>query len=858
MEQYNVTGMSCAACSARVEKAVKKVPGVTSCSVSLLTNSMGVEGTASPAAILSAVQEAGYGASPKTASASKASGASADLDALADHETPKLKRRLIASLGFLLVLMYFSMGHMMWGWPLPHWFDGNHVAMGLVQLLLAGIVMVINQKFFINGFKGLIHGAPNMDTLVALGSMASFVWSTYALFAMTRAQVDGSDELVMHYMMEFYFESAAMILTLITVGKMLEARSKGKTTDALKSLMKLAPKTATLVRDGAEVTVAIADVQKGDVFVVRPGENIPVDGVVLEGTSAVNESALTGESIPVDKAVGDKVSAATTNQSGFLRCEATRVGEDTTLAQIIKMVSDAAATKAPIAKIADTVSGFFVPAVISIAVVTTIVWLLLGHELGYALARGISVLVISCPCALGLATPVAIMVGNGLGAKNGILFKTAASLEAAGRTQIVALDKTGTITEGAPRVTDLLPAEGVTETELLTLAAALESRSEHPLAKAVLADAEAKAITPPEVTDFAALPGNGLAAKLNGMGIYAGNAAFIQTKLTLPAALAQQAEKLAAEGKTPLFFGGAGRLLGVIAVADTIKEDSPEAIRQLQNMGIRVVMLTGDNQRTADAIGRQAGVDEVIAGVLPDGKEAVIRQLQASGKVAMVGDGINDAPALTRADTGIAIGAGTDVAIDAADVVLMNSKLSDVPAAIRLSRATLRNIHENLFWAFIYNIIGIPLAAGLFIPFGLTLNPMFGAAAMSLSSFCVVSNALRLNLFDLHSTRHDHKTASPAAAPVQSAAENNKKSDAEAPEVKTEDHTMKKTLKVEGMMCGHCEARVKKALEALPEVDEAVVSHEAGTAIVTLNAEVADDVLKNAVEAQDYKVTGIQ
>lgn len=858
MEQYNVTGMSCAACSARVEKAVKKVPGVTSCSVSLLTNSMGVEGTASPAAILSAVQEAGYGASPKNVSASKASGASADLDALADHETPKLKRRLIASLGFLLVLMYFSMGHMMWGWPLPHWFDGNHVAMGLVQLLLAGIVMVINQKFFINGFKGLIHGAPNMDTLVALGSMASFVWSTYALFAMTRAQVDGNNELVMHYMMEFYFESAAMILTLITVGKMLEARSKGKTTDALKSLMKLAPKTATLVRDGAEVTVAIADVQKGDVFVVRPGENIPVDGVVLEGTSAVNESALTGESIPVDKAVGDKVSAATTNQSGFLRCEATRVGEDTTLAQIIKMVSDAAATKAPIAKIADTVSGFFVPAVISIAVVTTIVWLLLGHELGYALARGISVLVISCPCALGLATPVAIMVGNGLGAKNGILFKTAASLEAAGRTQIVALDKTGTITEGAPRVTDLLPAEGVTETELLTLAAALESRSEHPLAKAVLADAEAKAITSPEVTDFAALPGNGLAAKLDGMDIYAGNAAFIQTKLTLPAALAQQAEKLASEGKTPLFFGGAGRLLGVIAVADTIKEDSPEAIRQLQNMGIRVVMLTGDNQRTADAIGRQAGVDEVIAGVLPDGKEAVIRQLQASGKVAMVGDGINDAPALTRADTGIAIGAGTDVAIDAADVVLMNSKLSDVPAAIRLSRATLRNIHENLFWAFIYNIIGIPLAAGLFIPFGLTLNPMFGAAAMSLSSFCVVSNALRLNLFDLHSTRHDHKTASPAAAPVQSAAENNKKSDAEAPEVKTEDHTMKKTLKVEGMMCGHCEARVKKALEALPEVDEAIVSHEAGTAIVTLNAEVADDVLKNAVEAQDYKVTGIQ
>ena len=738
MEQYNVTGMSCAACSARVEKAVKKVPGVTSCSVSLLTNSMGVEGTASPAAIISAVQEAGYGANPKSDAAHKASGTNADLDALADHETPKLKRRLIASLGFLLVLMYFSMGHMMWGWPLPHWFDGNHIAMGLVQLILAGIVMVINQKFFISGFKGLIHGAPNMDTLVALGSMASYVWSTYALFAMTDAQLHGNDALVMHYMMEFYFESAAMILTLITVGKMLEARSKGKTTDALKSLMKLAPKTATLVRDGAEVTVSIADVQKGDIFVVRPGENIPVDGLVLEGVSAVNESALTGESIPVDKAAGDRVSAATTNQSGFLRCEATRVGEDTTLSQIIKMVSDAAATKAPIAKIADTVSGYFVPAVISIAVLTTIVWLLLGRELGYALARGISVLVISCPCALGLATPVAIMVGNGLGAKNGILFKTAASLEAAGRTQIVALDKTGTITEGAPRVTDLLPAEGVSETELLTLAAALESRSEHPLAKAVLADSEAKAITPPTVTDFAALPGNGLAAKLDGVDIFGGSTSFIQSKLSLPAALTQQAEQLAAEGKTPLFFGGAGHLLGVIAVADTIKADSPEAIRQLQNMGIRVVMLTGDNQRTADAIGRQAGVDEVIAGVLPDGKEAVIRQLQAGGKVAMVGDGINDAPALTRADTGIAIGAGTDVAIDAADVVLMNSRLSDVPTAIRLSRAALRNIHENLFWAFIYNIIGIPLAAGVFIPFGLTLNPMFGAAAMSLSSFCVV------------------------------------------------------------------------------------------------------------------------
>ena len=855
MEQFNVTGMSCAACSARVEKAVSKVPGVTSCSVSLLTNSMGVEGTASAADIIKAVQDAGYGASPKAAGgAAAASSTNADLDALADHETPKLKRRLIASLGFLLVLMYFSMGHMMWGWPLPHWFDGNHIAMGLVQLLLAGIVMVINQKFFISGFKGLLHGAPNMDTLVAMGSMASFVWSTYALFAMTRAQVDGNSELVMHDMMEFYFESAAMILTLITVGKMLEARSKGKTTDALKSLMKLAPKTATLLRDGAEVTVGIEQVQKGDIFVVRPGENVPVDGIVLEGTSAVNESALTGESIPVDKAEGDKVSAATTNQSGFLKCQATRVGEDTTLSQIIKMVSDAAATKAPIAKIADTVSGFFVPAVITIAVVTTIVWLLLGRELGYALARGISVLVISCPCALGLATPVAIMVGNGLGAKNGILFKTAASLEAAGRTQIVALDKTGTITSGEPKVTDILPAEGVTEGELLTLAAALERKSEHPLAKAVLAYTEAQKLDAPEVTDFAALPGNGLAAKLDGVDIFAGNASFIGTKVTVPAALQEKAAALSAQGKTPLFFGGADRLLGIIAVADTIKEDSPRAIKELQNMGIRVVMLTGDNQRTADAIGRQAGVDEVIAGVLPDGKEAVIRQLQASGKVAMVGDGINDAPALTRADTGIAIGAGTDVAIDAADVVLMNSKLSDVPAAIRLSRATLRNIHENLFWAFLYNVIGIPLAAGVFIPFGLTLNPMFGATAMSLSSFCVVSNALRLNLFDLHSTKRDHapkNASSLPAALTQPAAVEEKEST-------KEDNSMKKTLNVEGMMCGHCEARVKKALEALPEVDEAVVSHEAGTAIVTLNAEVADDVLKKAVEDQDYKVTGIQ
>ena len=856
MEQYTVTGMSCAACSARVEKAVKAVPGVTSCSVSLLTNSMGVEGTASASAIVKAVQEAGYGASPKAAAAETSS---AELDALADHETPRLKKRLIASLVFLAVLMYFSMGHMMWGWPLPHWFDGNHVAMGLVQLLLAGIVMVINQKFFISGFKGLLHRAPNMDTLVALGSSASFLWSTYALFAMTRAQVDGNDALVMHYMMELYFESAAMILTLITVGKMLEARSKGKTTDALKSLMKLAPQTATLLREGAEVTVPIAQVKKGDLFVVRPGENIPVDGLVLEGSSAVNESALTGESIPVDKAAGDKVSAATTNQSGFLKCEATRVGEDTTLAQIIRMVSDAAATKAPIAKIADTVSGFFVPAVISISVLTTLVWLLLGREFGYALARGISVLVISCPCALGLATPVAIMVGNGLGARNGILFKTAASLEAAGRTQIVALDKTGTITSGEPRVTDILPAEGVSESELLTLAASLEQKSEHPLAKAVLAYAETETIACPDVTDFAALPGNGLSARLDGMEIYGGNAEFIAAKASVPAELQAEAARLAAEGKTPLFFGGAGRLMGVIAVADTLKEDSPCAIRELQNMGIRVVMLTGDNQRTADAIGRQAGVDEVIAGVLPDGKEAVIRRLQESGKVTMVGDGINDAPALTRADTGIAIGAGTDVAIDAADVVLMNSRLSDVPAAIRLSRATLRNIHENLFWAFIYNIIGIPLAAGVFIPFGLTLNPMFGAAAMSLSSFCVVSNALRLNLFDLHSTRHDRKPKSAAlpAAPVQPAAAENTAEPVSAPVVK-EDNAMKKTLHVEGMMCCHCEARVKKALEALPAVDEAVVSHEAGTAIVTLNAEVSDADLKKAVEDQDYKVTGIE
>ena len=854
MEQYNVTGMSCAACSARVEKAVSKVPGVTACSVSLLTNSMGVEGTASPDAIVRAVEEAGYGASPKQAAgAAPASDAGAALDALADHETPRLKRRLIASLGFLLVLMYFSMGHMMWGWPLPAWFEGNHVAVALVQMLLAVAVMVINQKFFVSGFKSLAHGAPNMDTLVALGSSASFVWSTYAVFVMTDAQLHGDGARVMEYMMELYFESAAMILTLITVGKMLEARSKGRTTDALKSLMKLAPQTATLLRDGSEVTVPIGQVRRGDQFVVRPGENIPVDGLVLEGASAVNESALTGESIPVDKAPGDAVSAATVNQSGFLRCEATRVGEDTTLSQIIRMVSDAAATKAPIAKIADRVSGVFVPAVIAIAVVTTAAWLLLGRDLAFALARGISVLVISCPCALGLATPVAIMVGNGLGAKNGILFKTAASLEAAGRTQIVALDKTGTITRGEPEVTDLLPAEGVTEGELLTLAAALEQKSEHPLARAVLAYAAARQLAPPEVTDFAALPGNGLTARLAGRSVYAGSLSFIQTQAPVPAALAGQAQALAEQGKTPLFFGGEGRLLGVIAVADTIKEDSPDAIRQLQAMGIRVVMLTGDNQRTAEAIGRQAGVDQVIAGVLPDGKENVIRALSEKGKVAMVGDGINDAPALTRADTGIAIGAGTDVAIDAADVVLMNSRLSDVPAAIRLSRATLRNIHENLFWAFIYNVIGIPLAAGLLIPLGLTLNPMFGAAAMSLSSFCVVSNALRLNLFQLHSAAKDKAIRPvelpPAPAPAPAA----------CPIVnQTEVTAMKKTIKIEGMMCGHCEATVKKALEALPQVDAAEVSHTAGTAVVTLNAGVDDAVLTKAVEDKDYKVLGIE
>ena len=851
MEQYTITGMSCAACSARVEKAVGKVPGVTACSVSLLTNSMGVEGTASPQDIIRAVEQAGYGASPKAAGPAQAQPAAAALDALADHETPKLKQRLIASLGFLLVLMYFSMGHMMWGWPLPAWFAGNHLAVALVELLLAGIVMVINQRFFISGFKSLLHRSPNMDTLVALGSTASFVWSTYAVFVMTDAQLHGDTARVMEYMMELYFESAAMILTLITVGKMLEARSKGKTTDALKSLMKLAPKTATLLREGREVEVPIEQVRRGDQFVVRPGENIPVDGVVLEGASAVNESALTGESIPVDKAPGDAVSAATVNQSGFLRCEATRVGEDTTLSQIIRMVSDAAATKAPIAKIADKVSGVFVPAVITIAVITTLAWLLLGRDLAFALARGISVLVISCPCALGLATPVAIMVGNGMGAKNGILFKTAASLEAAGRTQIVALDKTGTITKGEPQVTEMVPVEGVTEQELLTLAAALEQKSEHPLAKAVLAYAAQQGLQAPAVTDFTALPGNGLSARLEGRSIYGGSLSFIQTQTQVPAALAQQAQKLAEQGKTPLFFGGEKKLLGVIAVADTIKEDSPEAIRQLRQMGIRVVMLTGDNQRTAEAIGRQAGVDQVIAGVLPDGKESVIRALSEKGKVAMVGDGINDAPALTRADTGIAIGAGTDVAIDAADVVLMNSRLSDVPAAIRLSRATLRNIHENLFWAFIYNVIGIPLAAGVFIPLGLTLNPMFGAAAMSLSSFCVVSNALRLNLFDLHSAKKDKPIRAvelpPAPAPRQTACP-----------INTEVATMQKTIKIEGMMCGHCEATVKKALEALPQVQSAQVSHTAGTAVVTLSEAVDDAALTKAVEDKDYTVTGIE
>nr|WP_325222726.1 heavy metal translocating P-type ATPase [uncultured Oscillibacter sp.] len=841
MEQYNVTGMSCAACSARVEKAVGKVPGVTACSVSLLTNSMGVEGSASAAEVIAAVESAGYGASQKGgAKAASAGPAVNPEEALADHETPLLKKRLWSSLIFLAVLMYFSMGHMMWNWPVPQFLHGNHIAMGLIQLLLTVAVMVINQKFFVSGFKSLWHRAPNMDTLVALGASAAFVYSTYALFAMTDAQVRGDMGAVMDYMMEFYFESAAMILALITVGKMLEARSKGKTTDALKSLMKLAPKTAVLERDGNEITVPIEQVQKDDIFLVRPGENIPVDGVVVEGSSAVNESALTGESIPVDKAPGDGVSAATVNQSGFLKCRATRVGEDTTLSQIIQMVSDAAATKAPIAKIADRVSGVFVPAVIGVALATTLVWLLLGQTVGFALARGISVLVISCPCALGLATPVAIMVGNGMGAKNGILFKTAASLEAAGRTEIVALDKTGTITQGEPKVTDILPVQGLTETELLRLARALEQKSEHPLAKAILQRAEEEQIPAEEVTDFQALPGNGLTARLNGAALSGGNLSFISTQAAVPQDLQAKAEALAGQGKTPLFFSQNGALLGVIAVADVIKEDSPQAVRELQNMGIRVVMLTGDNQRTAQAIGKQAGVDEVIAGVLPDGKESVIRKLKEQGRVAMVGDGINDAPALTRADTGVAIGAGADVAIDAADVVLMKSRLLDVPAAIRLSRATLRNIHENLFWAFFYNTIGIPLAAGLFIPFGLTLNPMFGAAAMSLSSFCVVSNALRLNLFNLRDARKDK--------PLKS--KHSKHSE--------EVTTMEKTMKIEGMMCGHCEARVKKALEALPEVSAANVSHESGTAVVTLSGALADEALKKAVEDQDYKVLGIQ
>ena len=838
MEQYNVTGMSCAACSARVEKAVAKVPGVTSCSVSLLTNSMGVEGSASAQDVIAAVEQAGYGASKKGAKAASAASASSPEDALQDRETPLLKRRLWTSAGFLLVLMYFSMGHMMWDWPAPAFFHGNHVAMGLLQLLLTVAVMVINQKFFISGFKSLWHKAPNMDTLVALGSSAAFVYSTYALFAMTGAQVRGDMAAVMDYMMEFYFESAAMILTLITVGKMLEARSKGRTTDALKSLMKLAPKTAVLERDGQEVTVPIEQVRQGDIFLVRPGENIPVDGVVVEGASAVNESALTGESIPVDKAPGDAVSAATANQAGFIKCQATRVGEDTTLSQIIQMVSDAAATKAPIAKIADKVSGVFVPAVIAVALVTTVVWLFLGRNAGFALARGISVLVISCPCALGLATPVAIMVGSGMGAKNGILFKTAASLEVAGRTEIVALDKTGTITQGEPRVTDVLPVAGLEAAELLRLARALEQKSEHPLARAILKRAEEDGIPADGVEDFQALPGNGLSARQDGTLLCGGNLSFISGQTAVPQEVQAKAEDLAGQGKTPLFFSRDGKLLGVIAVADVIKEDSPQAVRELQNMGIRVVMLTGDNQRTASAIGRQAGVDEVIAGVLPDGKESVIRNLKRQGKVAMVGDGINDAPALTRADTGIAIGAGADVAIDAADVVLMKSRLSDVPAAIRLSRATLRNIHENLFWAFFYNTIGIPLAAGLFIPFGLTLNPMFGAAAMSLSSFCVVSNALRLNLFDLRDGKKDKKIKQ--SKHFEEAA------------------TMEKNMKIEGMMCGHCEARVKKALEALPEVSAADVSHEKGTAVVTLSAALSDEALKKAVEDQDYKVLEIQ
>ena len=860
MEQYTVTGMSCAACSARVEKAVSHVPGVTSCSVSLLTNSMGVDGTASPQEIIAAVEQAGYGASVKGAANETSSSSSAAEEALADHETPVLKRRLIASIGFLIVLMYFSMGHMMWNWPLPAWFENNHIAVGLVQLLLAAVVMVINQKFFISGFKSLWHRAPNMDTLVAMGSMASFVWSVYALFAMTGAQLEGNTDAAMEYMHEFYFESAAMILTLITVGKMLEARSKGRTTDALKSLMKLAPKTAVVLRNGQESTVPIEQVHKGDIFLVRPGENIPVDGVILEGTTAVNESALTGESIPADKTEGDSVSAATVNQSGFIKCEATRVGEDTTLSQIIKMVSDAAATKAPIAKIADRVSGVFVPTVITIAVITTIVWLLTGQTFAFALARGISVLVISCPCALGLATPVAIMVGNGMGAKSGILFKTAVSLEEAGRIQIVALDKTGTITSGQPEVTDILPAEGVTENELLSFALALEKKSEHPLAKAILNHAGKLGLEACEVTRFQALPGNGLSAVLEGKTLLGGSMKFIGGQVSVPAGLKAKAEQLAENGKTPLLFASDGKLLGIIAVADVIKEDSPRAVRELQNMGIRVVMLTGDNERTAKAIGAQAGVDEVIAGVLPDGKESVIRSLKEQGRVAMVGDGINDAPALTRADIGIAIGAGTDIAIDAADVVLMKSQLSDVPAAIRLSRATLRNIHENLFWAFFYNVIGIPLAAGVWIPvFGWTLNPMFGAAAMSLSSFCVVTNALRLNLFKIHDASRDKKIKPASLKPL---AETNVNQDgscsaAGSCPLEKEENNMAKTLTVEGMMCPHCEAHVKKALEALDGVETATANHEAGTAVVTLSGAVEDDVLKQAVQEAGYTVTGI-
>ena len=855
MQQFIVTGMSCAACSARVEKAVSKVEGVTSCSVSLLTNSMGVEGTAADQAIIQAVEAAGYGASVKGEAAEHtgASSMAAEEEMLKDHDTPVLKRRLLASLGFLIVLMYFSMGHMMWGWPLPAFFENNHIAMGLVQLLLTGIVMVINQKFFISGFTSLAHRAPNMDTLVALGSTAAFGYSTYALFAMTDAQVKGDMEMVMYYMHEFYFESAAMILTLITVGKMLEARSKGKTTDALKGLMKLASKTAVVERNGQEVTVPIEQVKKGDIFLVRPGENVPVDGVILEGTSALNEAALTGESIPVDKKPGDVVSAATLNQSGFIRCEATRVGEDTTLSQIIQMVSDAAATKAPIAKIADKVSGVFVPAVITIAVITMIVWLLAGESVGFALARGISVLVISCPCALGLATPVAIMVGNGMGAKNGILFKTAVSLEETGKVQIVALDKTGTITNGEPVVTDMVPAEGVTEESLLALAASLEKRSEHPLAKAILKYVGEQHLTVEDVSEFEALPGNGLTAVRNGVKLAGGNYAFIRTQTEVSEDLLKQSEALAEQGKTPMFFSENGRLAGIIAVADTMKEDSRQAVSELRNMGIRVVMLTGDNERTARAIGAQAGVDDVIAGVLPDGKESVIRKLQQYGKVAMVGDGINDAPALTRADMGIAIGAGTDVAIDAADVVLMKSRLSDVAAAVRLSRATLKNIHENLFWAFFYNVIGIPLAAGVWIPiFGWTLNPMFGAAAMSLSSFCVVTNALRLNLFNMHDAKKDKKLKNPAI--IKELVDNNKTNHNQE---NKEIGTMKKTMKIEGMMCGHCEATVKKALEGLDGVTSAEVSHEAGTAVVELSADVADDVLKKTVEDKDYKVTAI-